>query len=268
MPVSTLLDLNKSKIAPDYTDNENNERRLWLSRQRQLSKLPMKTWLLARFFDRKKASMKDFQQKQLRIPAIQRLQPDHLPRILGNVQPDGIQQAYKSRRPFAHNGRDLRATLERLRKRLEARANTLNKRRRTRRARAHWQTRGRQEFLRSVSRHLRELCVKYDTFSTLYPAFKDYLRCLEKYEVDVEEERKAQASYSRWPIQQWRAEGASRELPTALADLLSILLAYTPLVEQSLLSFDGSHFILHQDENRDVQRTRMLSGGTDGSPAL
>lgn len=143
----------------------------------------------------------------------------------------------------ARNCLPLKTAIERLRKRLEARATFLNKRRRTRVDRIHWLARGRQELLCQVANRLQGLCTKYDATNMLYPALNDYLGCLEKYWVDTEEERQTPTANIRWPIQQWRAEGTACELAAVLTDLRRILAEYAPLDEQSLLSLDGTHLV-------------------------
>jgi hypothetical protein len=167
-------------------------------------------------------------------------------RALSTSQLSRLQDEYDERE--LRCDRMLCTSVERLERRLEARARSFNKKRRTKNECAHWQARGRQELLRGVADHLQALRGKYSTGSMLYFALKDYLGCLEKYEVDVQEEKNVPGA-STWPVEQWKAEGAAHELPIVFTALTHLLYKHLPLKEQHILSLDGKRLVPLQNEN-------------------
>ena len=72
---------------------------------------------------------------------------------------------------------------------LQIRENKINKKRSTRNDRVHWITRGRQQALRQVSTRLLAIEAASVTSYALYLALREYLACLEKCCMDVQEER-------------------------------------------------------------------------------
>ncbi|HEY7418666.1 MAG TPA: hypothetical protein VH593_26040 [Ktedonobacteraceae bacterium] len=157
-----------------------------------------------------------------------------------DVQPgtsDGKERAVGKR--VTRRGRTLHVDVMRLSAQLEAYAGSLVKRRCTRNDRLHWQTRGRQALLRQAATHLLNIATTYRTEYTLFLALKDYLGCLEKYQVDVNEEPRRSMMNKISPMMQWKREGAARELPT-LGDHLTQFMKRYPFLVEHVLSFDGN----------------------------
>lgn len=152
---------------------------------------------------------------------------------------------------LAPDGRTLHADMETLRRQFVLHASSLHKKRLTKNERVHWQTRGRQELLRRVSHHLRQLGTKHPTDYMLSLALRDYLGCLEKYEIDAAEEMRMPVVKEEWPVKRWKAEGQARELPGIFADLTHLLYEHrfaTPRAEQHILSLDGRHLVCSRME--------------------
>ncbi|HEU5375884.1 MAG TPA: hypothetical protein VFV38_10625 [Ktedonobacteraceae bacterium] len=149
---------------------------------------------------------------------------------------------------------------------LQARVNSLNKKRRSLDDRVHWVTRGRQQALRRVSAHLWAIEAASLSSYTLYLMLQEYLACLNKWGIDAEEERQARGPQNGFPLEQWKAEGEARELPRMVRLLSRIVQEHTPDFVRHTLSLDGKHLVslcLGSDEpGRDpaisVQSLQML----------
>jgi hypothetical protein len=126
---------------------------------------------------------------------------------------------------------------------LQIRENKRNKKRSTRNDRVHWITRGRQQALRQVSTRLLAIEAASVTSYALYLALREYLTCLEKCCVDVQEERSAARPRKGLPIEQWKAEGEAQELPRIVRVLSQIVQAHMPDSIHHTLSLDGKHLI-------------------------
>ncbi len=184
--------------------------------------------------------MKEFQHGQLFTNRDTLLIQNLLREALTDIQSSDSSEGWVYSESGVRAGRTLHEAIERSKEQFERRARALNKKSCTKNDRVHWQIRGRQELLRCVADHVQKLRKKYGTSYTLYLALKDYLGCLEKYEVDVEEEKRASHSTSGRPVQKWKAEGAAQELPGVFARLARLLAEYAPLIERHTLSFDGT----------------------------
>jgi hypothetical protein len=130
----------------------------------------------------------------------------------------------------------------RLSQRLQARANSIQKRCRTN-DRAYWKTRGQQRILRAVAGHLREICAQPSTAYVLFLVLKDYLGCLEKYAVDAEEEKRAARPGNDLSMQQWKSEGEAEVLPAIKQAITSIVETYRPLQVHHVLALDGERLV-------------------------
>ncbi len=130
---------------------------------------------------------------------------------------------------------------------LQAREKKVNKKCHARNNRTYWIARGRQQALWQVSARLVAIGTTFTTSYTLYLALQEYLACLDKYCIDVEEERHALRSRRRWPIEQWKAEGEAQELPTIAQVLSGIVQAHTPYSVHHTLSLDGKHLVSLRD---------------------
>jgi hypothetical protein len=129
-----------------------------------------------------------------------------------------------------------------LSQRLQARANTMQKRCHTN-DRAYWKMRGQQRILRAVAGNLREISTQPATAYVLFLALKDYLGCLEKYAVDAEEEKRAACPGNGLPMQQWKAEGEAEVLPAIREAISSIVKTHTPPKVCHVLALDGERLI-------------------------
>jgi hypothetical protein len=146
-----------------------------------------------------------------------------------------------------------------------ARANSLNKKRCSLNERAHWITRGRQRALRRISAQLWTIRKASISSYILYLALQDYLACLEKYAVDVEEE-KGTPVIGIYPVKQWKAEGEARELPRIVHLLSRMLQAHTPGIVSHILAMDGKCLVqLGSDEQ--VYKQAILAPHLSASDA-
>lgn len=140
-------------------------------------------------------------------------------------------------------GMTLQGDIDALIRSLQVREHTMYKKRRTRNDRVHWITRGRQLALRQVSARLFVIRAASLTTYTLYLALQEYLLCLDKYCIDAEEERRAVVPRNGFPIEQWKAEGETQELPRIVRVLSRIVQAYTPASIHHTLSLDGNSLV-------------------------
>jgi hypothetical protein len=161
------------------------------------------------------------------------------------------QQQVEDKQPLHHEVR-------RLIRQLEIHAGKLNKRRCSTNEQTHWQARGQQEMLRRASAHLRRICAHHNSISTLSLALKDYLGCLEKYEIDAEEKKRSPAPGKKRSVQQWQAEGVVRALSTISANLDRLVDKHVSSSELHRLSFDGS--ILESCSGDDEEKDRAEQG--------
>ena len=126
---------------------------------------------------------------------------------------------------------------------LQIRENKINKKRSTRNDRVHWITRGRQQTLRQVSTRLLAIEAASVTSYALYLALQEYLACLEKCCMDVQEEYHAARPRKGLPIEQWKAEGEAQELPRIVRVLSHMVQVHMPDSIHHTLSLDGKHLI-------------------------
>jgi hypothetical protein len=126
---------------------------------------------------------------------------------------------------------------------LQIRENKINKKRSTRNDRVHWITRGRQQTLRQASTRLLAIEAASMTSYALYLALREYLACLEKCCVDVQEERFAAKPRKGVPIEQWKAEGEAQELPRIVRVLSHMVQVHMPDSIRHTLSLDGKYLI-------------------------
>ena len=126
---------------------------------------------------------------------------------------------------------------------LQIRENQGNKKRSTRNDRVHWITRGRQQALRQVSTRLLAIEAASVTSYALYLALREYLACLEKCCVDVQEEYHAARPRKGLPIEQWKAEGEAQELPRIVRVLSHMVQVHMPDSIHHTLSLDGKHLV-------------------------
>lgn len=131
---------------------------------------------------------------------------------------------------------------------LQARADTLNTKRRSLNDCVHWIARGRQQALRRVSAHLSAIETAYHSSYTLYLALQEFLACLGKWCIDVEEERQTRGPRNGLPLEQWKAVGEARELPRIVHLLSHIVHEHTPDFVRHTLSLDGKHLVSLRDK--------------------
>jgi hypothetical protein len=72
---------------------------------------------------------------------------------------------------------------------------------------------------------------------------QEYLACLDKSGIDVEEERHAAEPRNGLPIEQWKAEGEAQELPRITRVLSRMMQAHTPDSVRHTLSLDGKNLV-------------------------
>jgi hypothetical protein len=142
---------------------------------------------------------------------------------------------------------------------LRGKANKLNKKRRTCSDRAHWIARGRQRALWRVSAQLHAIEAASLTSYTLYLALQDYLACLDKWCIDVQEERQTRGPRNGLPLEQWRAEGEAQELPKIVRLLSRIAQAHTPDFVRHTLSLDGKYLVSLQDFRDEPEREHVVT---------
>ncbi len=152
----------------------------------------------------------------------------------------------------------LQESVDELIESLQGRAESLNKKRCTLDDRLHWMTRGRQQTLRRASTHLRAIGAASLSSYTLYLALQDYLACLEKYEVDVEEEKSAPV-IGIWPVEQWKAEGEAQELSRIVRLLSRMVQTHTPDFVRHTLSLDGKRLVSLRLGSEEQGREQVVS---------
>ncbi len=105
----------------------------------------------------------------------------------------------------------LQDEIDALTQHVQARANTMNKKRCTCNDRAQWIARGRQQALRRVTSRLLARGAAYVSRYTLYLALQKYLDCLDKYRIDASEKKHARGPRNGLPLARWQAEGKAHE---------------------------------------------------------
>lgn len=167
-------------------------------------------------------------------------------RSIQNEQSTLTQKAYK----HETDATSIQEAITALSQRFQARANKMHKKRRTRDDRAYWRTRGRQQVLWRVSAHLQAMQTEYASPYMLYLALKEYLDyCLDKCNIDADEERHATCPRNGLPTQQWKAEGEAQELPAIRRALSGLVDAHVPHFVRHMLSLNGKNLVSLWEES-------------------
>lgn len=130
-------------------------------------------------------------------------------------------------------------------------ANRLGRRRYANPARC-WGTRGSQETLRRIARHLKQMCVQYSSSEILLTrSLAEYLACLDTAIDDAREEAGGRGA----PIERWKAGGEARVLPRICAGLARLV--DTSLAQYGVLSLDGQTLVASTGLGSSQQRARL-----------
>jgi hypothetical protein len=156
--------------------------------------------------------------------------------------------------------------LHRLSQRLQARARSMQKKGSTLNERAYWKTQGRLQILWRVSALLHTMQTAYPSPYACYLALKEYLDyCLEKCDIDAQEESDATSSHNTHTAQQWKAEGEAQELPTIREALSALLRAHAPSHVDHVLSLNGKRLLpLRKSAHESIPSERVSDGRATG----